>query len=283
MVADEEERVVFWIDHMERSYELLARMALYPVVECGEPFGSIPQAAKAANVEMLFSETKLGGMFERIFFIRESLVDDIIAVGRTMNERGWVLKIEEGYRTRDMQTALGRAPAVFDLIVRTCMRECRGATPPPELVQRRAMCLVANYPKQASHLFGAAVDVSVFRRDDGTEVSRGKPYLEMSEYTPMQSPFVSEQEQANRIEITKLMEERGLLHYPGEFWHYNKGDGLYQMVNKTGIAGKYGAVDWDPITNRVSRLTDDSSPFMSMEQIIPELESALRRLAGQPQ
>ena len=25
MVADEEERVVFWIDHMERSYELLAR------------------------------------------------------------------------------------------------------------------------------------------------------------------------------------------------------------------------------------------------------------------
>ena len=74
-----------------------------------------------------------------------------------------------------MQTALGRAPAVFDRIVQACIRECGGGRPPVELVFRRAMCLVANVPLTGTHLAGAAVDISVLRRDDGAEVWRGKP------------------------------------------------------------------------------------------------------------
>jgi len=278
MSQDESARVAFWVDNMERSHALLTRMAQYPVRESGEAFVSIPDAGRSAGVEMLFSQTKLAGRFDRIFYIRQGLIDDLIAIAKKMNERGWVLKIEEGYRTREMQTALGRTPAVFDLIVRSCVRECGGKMPPTELVHRRAMCLVANYPLQGTHLFGAAVDVSVFRRDDRTEVWRGKPYLEMSEYTPMRSPFVSDEERANRLEITRFMEERGFLHYPGEFWHYNKGDGLYQMMSNTGQPGRYGPVDWDPATNRVTPWTDLSSPFTPPEQMSRELEAALQRL-----
>src|SRR5689334_15924591 len=120
MSQDESARVAFWVENMERAHGLLSRMAEYPVRECGEPLVSISEAAKAAGVEMLFSQTKLAGKFDRIFFIRKGLIDDLIAVARKMNQRGWVLKIEEGYRTREMQTALGRTPAVFDLIVRSC-------------------------------------------------------------------------------------------------------------------------------------------------------------------
>jgi len=31
-----------------------------------------------------------------------------------------------------------------------------------------------------------------------------------------------------------VMERHGFLHYPGEFWHYNKGDSLYQIQARTG-------------------------------------------------
>ncbi len=67
--------------------------------------------------------------------------------------------------------------------------------------------------------------MAIGRRDDGGEVWRGKPYLEMSEYTPM-------------------MERHGFLHYPGEFWHYNKGDALYHLMTKSGQVSGYGPVHW---------------------------------------
>ena len=280
MSHDESTRNTFWIEYMERSYALQQQMIHHPLAECGEGFGSIGEAVQAAGVEVLFSSTRLAGQFERIFFMRESLLPDLVAIARDMNERGWVLKIEDGYRTQQMQTALGRAPAIFDRIVQACIRECGGKRPPVELVYRRAMCLVANVPLTGTHLAGAAVDISVFRRDDGTEVWRGKSYLEMSEYTPMDSPFVTAEERQNRLEITRMMEQHGFLHYPGEFWHYNKGDSLYQIEAKTGQPGRYGPVHWDAATNEVTPFADPSAlltPYDVLEQLI---EQAMQRLSN---
>ena len=270
MVSDESARVAFWIEYMERSYALQQAMIKYPLAESREPFASIPDAAQAAGVDVRFSTTRLAGQFERIFYIRESLIPDLMAIARDMNARGWILKIEDGYRTRRMQTALGRAPAVFDQIVRACIRECGGQTPPVDLVFRRSMCLVANVPVTGTHLAGAAVDISVWRRDDGTEVWRGKPYLEMSEYTPMDCPFVTAEERQNRLEITRMMEAHGFLHYPGEFWHYNKGDSLYQIYANSGQPGRYGPVDWDPATNTVTPFADPLA-LLTPHDVLAEL------------
>jgi hypothetical protein len=179
-----------------------------------------------------------------------------------------------------MQTALGRAPAVFDRIVQACIRECGGGRPPVELVFRRAMCLVANVPLTGTHLAGAAVDISVLQRDDGSEVWRGKPYLEMSEYTPMDSPFVSAEERQNRQEITRVMERHGFLHYPGEFWHYNKGDSLYQIQARTGQAGRYGPVDWDRATNTVAPFEDPRALLTPLDVLESLIQQAMQRLGG---
>jgi D-alanyl-D-alanine dipeptidase len=280
--ADEAARVAYWQLHMERSHELLRAMERHPVQECGEPLASIPDAARAAGVEMYFSDTPCGGVFPRIYMIRTSLLDPLLAAARDMLARGWVMKIEEGYRTKAMQTALGRSPAVFDLIVRTCARECGGRVPPVELVRRRAMCLVANYPLTGTHLFGAAVDISVIDRSTGREVSRGKPYLEMSEYTPMDSPFVTEAEHQNRLDITAIMERHGFVHYPGEFWHYNQGDALHQIITGAGRPGRYGPVHWDPRQNRITpfdanELREPLTPPEIQQTLIDE---AMRRLGG---
>jgi zinc D-Ala-D-Ala dipeptidase len=279
---DEAARRQFWTYHMERSAELLHAMQQQPTQECGEGFASIPEAAAEAGVEMWFSESKIAGDTDRIFYVREALIPDLTAIGRDMNDRGWILKIEDGYRTREMQTQLGRKPTVFDTIVRSCWWESGGQPPALELIFRRSACLVANYPSQGTHTMGAAVDVSVYRREDGTEVSRGKPYLEMSELTPMDSPFVSKQEQQNRAEITAMMAAHGFLHYPGEFWHYNKGDALYHLMTKSGQAAPYGPVHWDRENNVVSPYDDVNLPLTSPELMAELLDQALIRLNLQP-
>ena len=277
---DEEARREFWTFHMDRSADLLQAMQQQPTEESGEGFTSIPDAATAAGVEMWFSESKIAGDLERIFFIRESLIPDLMAIGRDMNERGWILKIEDGYRTREMQTQLGRKPAVFDMIVRSCQWESGGQKPTLDLIKRRSTCLVANYPNAGTHTMGAAVDVSVFHRTDGTEVSRGKPYLEMSELTPMDSPFVSAQEQKNRAAITAMMEAHGFLHYPGEFWHYNKGDSLYHLVTKSGLPAPFGPVHWDPQTNTATAYEDVSSPLTPPDLLATLLDEAMARIGS---
>ena len=278
MVHDEAARVAFWVEYMEQSYALTEAIMRHPLQESREGFASIRAAAEAAGVEVRFSTTQLAGTFERLFVIRESLIPDLVAIARDMNARGWLLKIEDGYRTREMQTALGRAPAVFDRILQSCIRECGGRRPAVELVSRRAMVLVANVPVTGTHMAGAAVDISVLRRADGAEVWRGKPYLEMSEYTPMNSPFVSAEERHNRQEITRVMERHGFLHYPGEFWHYNKGDSLYQIQARTGQPGRYGPVDWDPATNRVTPYGDPLGVLTPLETLESLVQQSLARL-----
>ena len=275
---DEEARCRFWTEHMERGYDLVQSMSKYEVKECGEGVVSIPEAAEKAGVEMLFSETKIAGNLDRIYVIRESLMPDLLAIALDMKERGWVLKIEDGYRTREMQTQLGRKPEVFDMIVRSCWRENGGVTPPLDLVKKRSMCLVANYPYSGTHLMAAAVDISVFSIDDGSEVSRGKPYLEMSEYTPMDCPFVSAEEHQNRMDITAIMERHGFLHFPGEFWHYNKGDALYQIVTRSCRQAPYGPIHWNPLTGEITPYNDITSPLTPPDLLAENLQQALKRM-----
>ena len=256
MSYDEASHVAYWVEHMERSYELTIAIMRHPLAESREPLGSIPAAMQEAGVEVTFSTTQIAGQYERLFLIRQSLLPHLVSIAREMNSRGWVLKIEDAYRTQAMQTALGRAPVVFDRIVQSCIRECGCRRPPVELVARRAMVLVANIPATGTHMCGAAVDISVYRRDTGREVWRGKPYLEMSEYTPMGCPFIAQEERENRWEITRVMERHGFLHYPGEFWHYNQGDSLYQIEAQTGKPGIYGPVHCDLATGQVSPYAD---------------------------
>ena len=215
--ADDAARRAYWAEQMQAGYELVQKILPFEVFECGEGFASLRDAAATAGVEMLFSDSKIAGELERVFFMRESLVSDVIAVGRAMNARGWILKIEDGYRSLDMQGQLVRKPELFDAILRKCVWENGGAIPPVELVFRRAIVLIANIPKIGTHMSGSAIDISVFRRDDGSEVWRGNPYLEMSERTPMRSPFVEADALRNRLDITALLEAHGFIHFPFEF------------------------------------------------------------------
>lgn len=279
--SDEAARRAYWAEQMQLGYDFVQKILPFEVRECGEGFASLPDAARAAGVEMLFSTTKIAGGLDRVFYMRESLVRDVVNVGRDMNARGWILKIEDAFRSLEMQGQLVRKPAVFDAIVRKCIWENGGTLPPVEMVARRALVLVANIPKIGTHMSGSAIDVSVFRRDDGSEVWRGFPYLEMSENTPMRSPFITPDALRNRLEITAMVEAHGFIHFPFEFWHFNKDDAMGHLLRDRPAPARFGPVHWDPATNRVTAVTDPLTWLNPLPVMEREIAAAMERARRQ--
>ena len=69
--SDDEARRAYWAEQMQLGYELVQQVLAFPVQECGEGFASLPDAADQDGVEMLFSDSKIAGELDRIFFMRE--------------------------------------------------------------------------------------------------------------------------------------------------------------------------------------------------------------------
>lgn len=281
MQSDEVARRAYWTKQLEAAYTFMFESILpYPVVECGEPFISLREAAAQADVVVAFSSLKHVNDLDRLFYLREGQIPNFLVAAKKMNELGWVLRVEDGYRTREIQKYLGLTPKVFDAVLQRVMWELEGKVPSPEFMFRRCTALVATVPKFATHMSGSAIDISVMNRNDpALEVDRGGPYIELSELTPMDSPFVSGVGRRHRKKITALMRDCGFVEYPWEFWHYSSGDAYDQFLRKTGKPAIYGAVDWDPVTNVVTPMADATAPLNSEEEIRTEIEAALQRLA----
>jgi D-alanyl-D-alanine dipeptidase len=250
-----------------------------PVVECGEQLVSLPDAAREGGVEVAFSERPHAHGLPRIFVLREGQIASFIDAASRLNRRGWVLKVEDGYRSREMQKYQGRMPALFDLILRKVVWELDGRTPEPDFFFRRLLTLVAQIPKTGTHMSGSAMDISVLERATGMEVDRGSPYIEMTERTPMNSPFVSSQARGNRQEITAIMRESGFVEYPFEFWHYSSGDVYEQLLNGSDQPARYGAIDYDIATGEIAAIEDPKLPLNSLEDIQAEIQAALKRFS----
>jgi zinc D-Ala-D-Ala dipeptidase len=247
------------------------------VAECGERLIYLADATSEAGVEVAFSERSHAHDLPRIFVLREGQIAGFIDVARGLNRRGWVMRVEDAYRSREMQKYIGLMPSLFDVILRKVVWELGGRTPEPDFLFRRLLTLVAQYPNTATHMSGAALDISVLDRDTGVEVDRGGPYIEMSECTPMNSPFVRAHALQNRQEITAIFRESGFLEYPYEFWHYSSGETYEACVRRTGRPARYGPVDFDPVTGRVTPIDEQEKPLNSLEEIRVEIRAALKR------
>jgi D-alanyl-D-alanine dipeptidase len=278
MNHDDARRRAYWAQQMDEAHQFMMRCAKHPVTECGEPFAPIPDAVEQAGVEALFSDSQVIEGVDRIFYLRRSLIEPLVAVARDMNERGWILKIEDAFRTRRIQKGLARKPVVFDRALKTVLWETEGKTPDPEFMFKRVLALVAYCPQVGTHTSGSAIDISVFNRDDGSEVDRGAPYIELSEKTPMASPFISAEAQANRKAITDLMRRHGFLEYPYEFWHYNQGD-VYE-TDLNGKPARFGPVDFDQATGKLTPIDNPTEPLNSLDEIRQSIEASLARLTA---
>ena len=273
-------RRAYWSEQFDAAYRFMFEAVLpYPVAECGEPLVSLQQAAEAADVSVQFSTRPHVNGLPRLYYLRDGQIPGFIGAAAEMNERGWVMRVEDGFRTVQMQKRLGLTPQVFDAVMKSVIWELGGERPSPEFMFRRCSALVASVPKFGTHMSGSAIDISVMHLDDPQrEVDRGAPYLEMSALTPMASPFVSEQAQRNRRDITALMARHGFVDYPWEFWHYSSGDAYEQVQRHTGRPAVYGAVHWDAATNSVTPLPQPEEPLNSFDEIRAAIDAALARL-----
>ena len=233
----------YWKDQMERAFAFMEKMRTFPVRECGEGMVSLQEATEGLKVE--FSTTKINDEHPRVWNVRAGLGDSVRAIAKEMNERGWILKFEDGYRSPAMQRSITHSSRIFDSILRAVMWELGGETPSPEFMLRRVSVLVATRCKVGTHISGSAIDISVIDQKTGKEIPRGGPYIEISERTPMNSPFVTAEESTNRKEITALLLRRGWYAYPFEFWHYSSGDCYAEDIASSGQPARYGPVVFD--------------------------------------
>ena len=268
----------YWYEQMELAHDFMERMHEYPVEECGEPMISLRQAVKDARLTVKFSDSKIAQKHDRVFYLREGLIKKILAVAKDMNNRGWFLQVEDCYRSRAMQRDVGLQKHIFDFILQKVIWENNGEIPSPELMFRRFTAFIATAPKIGTHLSGSAIDISVYQASNLSELDRGGPYLEMSELTFMNTPFISESAAKNRREIQNIMKKYGFMAYPYEFWHFSQGDAYSEHLLESGNVARYGAVSFDPSSGKVTPINNPEKPFHSMEKINENIEAALNRL-----
>lgn len=246
---------------MEAAYAFMQRLLEYPLAECSETLAAVPDAARAAGVRIEFPAGLKLGSLERVFALRRSLVPRLLAIAEALLRQGLVLKLEDAYRSLDVQ----RRGACCDFILKGVLAKVRwelnGGEPTAELLQRRIAVLTATTPKFANHMSGSAIDISVLRAADGREFDRGAPYLTLSEVTPMASPFISAEARRNRALVNEVFAAQSFLPYPYEYWHYSHGDADYELVAAAGRPGRFGPVHWDAATGAVRPVED---PFLEL-------------------
>lgn len=269
-------RKKYWADLMDQAYEFMSAIKGYPVSECGETLVSLKAAVKDDGVEVTFSEKPHVEGLPRLFYLRKGLIGDFLKIAEDMNHRGWVLHVEDAFRNRRMQRGLGLAQYTFEKTLQKVIWELGGQKPSSELVFLRATALIATCPKIGTHMSGSAIDISVYRRDGGQEIFRGAPYIEMSELTPMDSPFVDEQGKRNRKEITAIFEKHGFVAYPFEFWHYSKGDAYDAYLGNSPANARYGAVDFDETAGRVAPIDSPTTPLITLDEINERIALAFK-------
>ena len=255
---------------MDEAYRFMLAIQDHPVEECGEPLIALPEAS--SKLKVLFSALPHVRGLPRLFFLRKGILPAFLEAAAEMNRRGWALRVEDAFRTREMQKYNALRPDVFSAVLAKVRWELEGALPGVELFRRRLAALIAMSPKVGTHCSGSAIDVSVVRLEDGAEIDRGAPYLEISEKTPMGSPFVPEAARRNRAEITALMARHGFRTYRFEFWHYNQGDAYDAYLSDGGLPARYGPVDLDPATGAVTAIVDSLVPLNTEEEIGALLE-----------
>ena len=265
----------YWASQMDAAYEFTQSIQKHTPDECGEAFGSMTEASGDAGVEVVFSSKKHVDGLDRQYYLRTGLILPFVAAAREMNDRGWIMFIEDAFRNRQMQSRLSLETVVFDQVLNRCRWECQSEQVSAEFVSKRLAALIASCPAVGTHMSGSAIDISVLDRNTGKPIDRGGPYLELSELTPMTSPFVSEEARNNRDAITDLMRRHGFTTYPWEFWHYNSGDVHAAHFTNGAQKAKYGPVDWDPVSNVVTPITDATKPLNSLDTIQAAINAAI--------
>jgi len=259
---------------MAAASDFIRRLNDVPIVECHEPLESIEEAARRDNVPIVLPPGLKMSRFPRIFRLRASLIHPLLTAAEHFARKGLLLLIEDAYRTLNTQTQGANSPRCFQWVLAKTRRELDGAFPDVELMADRLSTFTATSPVAANHVNGSAIDITVLDRSTGQPVDRGADYLECSELTPMDSPFISDTARRNRDKINFVMADAGFLPYPYEFWHYSRGDADHTLLTGMRWPARYGPVEWGSVDGMVTPVGDIYRSLLDMDLLGQRLRAA---------
>jgi zinc D-Ala-D-Ala dipeptidase len=75
--------------------------------------------------------------------------------------------------------------------------------------------------KQSSHSKGSAIDLTLERLSDGSELDMGTPFDYFDSLSYTESRLVTRKQYKNRMKLRSLMEKHGFKNFSQEWWHYS--------------------------------------------------------------
>lgn len=265
-------RTQFWQRAMEDAAQFMLSMSDVTIEECGEPLVPIPSASVDSEASLMVAEENDAGRGPEVAYIRSGLLEPLLGVAAKLRSEGLLLRIEHSYRSPGMQVDLVLSPVLLDRVIDMVTAEATGR-PQAEMVQHRARGLIANVYVNGTHISGSAVDTTVIDLATGEEVDRGGKYMALTEITPMDSPFVSEQARQNRELINDAFAQFGFVAYPFEFWHYSQGDAIERRVRDDDRPARYGPVTRNPDGSVVP--LDPSAPVVPVSVLLDRIENRI--------
>jgi len=259
----------YWAEQLDEAHGFMRQLLAHPIDEAGEPMCSLPRLAEDCGVRIDFPGGRKLGFLERIFWVRRSVAERLVAVAEDMLRADCVLRVEDAWRSIAVQIQGAACDFILDTVYERVVWELCGEIPDADLLFRRISVLTATTPKFANHTSGSAVDISIVRCCGGAELDRGGPYLELSEKTPMGSPFISMEAQRNRVWINETMATHGFHAYPYEFWHYSYGDVDWAVLTGDERPAMYGPADFDRRTGAVIPVAEERllEPLLPKERV----------------
>ncbi len=264
----------FWAQTMDEAATFMAQARRVPIEENLEPMLDLATCDRNGS-HWEVEQSALGELGAA--FMRRSVVSHFIEAARALNRVGLVPVVVYAYRTPAMQRSLLGSDAVLDQVVDRVTWESSGKPVAPEQVYKRLIVLCANSFANGTHLAGTAVDVMVREVDSGRQLDLGAPYLDLSERTPMASPFVNDEARKNRQRCIEQFGSAGFYPYPFEFWHYSRDDVYGALLGRNTGPVQYGPVDVDPQTGEVEAIESPEREVEDRDTLLGMIE---RRLHG---
>lgn len=128
-------------------------------------------------------------------YLRNIVAQRLAAVQQYLSQRGYSLKVFDGYRPLSVQKKMW-------------------AVVPDERY-------VADPRKGSRHNRGAAVDVTLVHKADGSELDMGTPYDDFTDKAHTDYHNLSDQVLKNRALLADVMQQFGFLSFKTEWWHFD--------------------------------------------------------------
>jgi zinc D-Ala-D-Ala dipeptidase len=266
-----EREQTYWTETMDGAWEFSRRVETGQLVECGEPLVCVATTGQDADVPLDLPTGLKLGLFERMFYLRQTVMDKLLSAAEGLRSRGIGVRVLDAYRTMKTQIHGARERWCHDLVLKQVQRETGLDRPPVDHVYRRLAAWTALTPKFANHTAGSAFDVQLFDIATGDTLDMGGEYPECTIRTPMDSPFISATQRTNRQLLRENFENTGLRAYPFEFWHFSFGDVDWALLTDSELPAQFGPVEFDPIAGTLAPITDLTTPLLTVEQLAHSL------------